>query len=577
MASPSASALFETSVGLVVNKDRVEAGKLRLSDVMHELDYIKFQLNALARAHLLSSFTLFREGMAHLFKLKGSAGEVRKETEQAGVRMKEEQLEVFAGSSRDPMSNVSGSLTDLRLTNLDDADERVLSAAKKKFGEAHVRAIEAYTIETLPTSDRIQAMVIRVAATMLECIDHPEDAIELCILCLEDLHSLPEVKTSFCLEVSDKSFRPLNQFGKEGRRQIISSVCRINHAIRNAAVMIAKEGELFKFPLIDNGKEKINPLLDHRVADILHKLQMSHYSVTPLTLGKMDDKNQPKISQGIAANSQGQFIVGDEWDRSVKIFDSNGNFQYNLRGLPMDDENTMVSIGDVATDSEDSVYVLVELQQRLGATRFKICVFDKQGNMNHDFFLREETAEVLRVTVNNNNELLVLAGNSEKHSGNVVEVYGSDGHFKYSFAEEKLNYAQDICATSDGRVIILDRDDQRAMSVQVFRSNGEYIDDLFKSMEQAEKPVAKLRSSIACDQEGNYIFIAVPGEISRDKKADPVRILHYDMNDGSFIQSIPLHMEGLISTRGMALTVEGRIAVGLLDKSGGDSKVLVVG
>ena len=490
----------------------------------------------------------------------------------AAAVMEDKQVEVFAGSPTDPMSNFSQSLKSLNLTNVYDADRIALDAAKEDFKQARIKAIEAFSNDSLDTCDRIQAMAIRVAATMLENVDHPKDALGVCISCLEELHSLPEVKESFSLEIYKGYKYP---FYKEHRRQIFTSVCRMNHAIRNAAVMIAKEVELLTLPLIDNGKEKIDPLQDHRVADILRGLEMPHYSVTPLTLGKMDDKNMPKIPQGIAADSQGHFIVGDECDRSVKIFDRDGNFQYNLGSLPMDDEKAMASIGDVATDGEDSVYVLVELQQRLGTTRFKICVFDKQGSMNHDFFLREETAEVLRVTVNNYKDVLVLADSSEKEKRSVVEVYESDGHFKRSFGEKTLHCAENICVTSDGRVIVLDNeDDQGTMSLEVFRSDGEFL--FQKLVENVEKSITELRSSIACRQVGNYVVVAVPSAISRNEKADPVQILKYDMNDGKFLPRIVLPLKGLVSTRGIAVSVEGRIAIGLLDKSEGNSKVLVV-
>ena len=339
--------------------------------------------------------------------------------------------------------------------------------------------------------------------------------------------------------------------------------------------MIAKDGELLALPLIESREEKVDLLHDHRVDEVLRKAEMA--VMVPLTLGydQMDEERKPKIPQGIAVNSQGQFIVGDEWDRSVSIFDNTNSFD---RRLSMDGENAIVSIGDVATDQEDNVYVLVKRDEKLGTARFKIFVFEKEGRMNHDFFLREETTEVLRITVNNYNEVLVLADNSEKETRSVVEVYKCDGRGDCvcSFGKETLNYAQDICTTRDGRIIVLDRDDQCVMSAHVFHKDGQYIDDLFKSVEIAKRPVTKLRSSIACHQASNSVVIAVPSETSQEKKKDPVRILKYDLNDRKFLPCIVLPMNGFVSTRGVAVTVEGLIAVGLLDKSGGGSKVLVV-
>ena len=567
------SALFDTSLGLLVNKLREEAEKLRESDVQREIDYLKLQLDGLARSHLLSSITLCREGVLHLFKLKCRTGEDQAKMAQSGEATEGKQVAAFASRSAiDRIPNLSRDLNDLKLTNLDDAEERALSAAKKDFEQARIKAIEAFNNESLPPCDRIQAMVIRVAATMLENVDHPEDALPVCISCLEELHALPEVKESFSVEIN-KPFK--YRYYKEYRRQIISSVCRINHAVRNAALMVAKKGELFALPLIDNGVEEIDPLHDQRVAESLGKLEMQHYSVTALTLGQKNEKEKPNIPQGIASNSNGHFIVGDEWDRdrSVKIFDSDGNFQSTFCGFPIDDENTMVRIRDVATDIFDKVYVLVELQEKSSSTaRYKIYLFDQQGNTKHHFFLRKETAEVLRVTVSRHNDILVLGDSSEENIKSVVDIYNPDGQFNRSIGETALNCAEDLCATSDGRVVVLDRDDQGALSVLVFGPDGECIrDDFLKHFEKKERLITKLRPSIASHQVNNHVVIAIPSE-----EGDPLQILRLDIDTGTFLPNILLPVEGLVSTRGISVTVEGRIALSLLDKTGGDSKVLVV-
>ena len=286
------SALFDTSVGLLVNKLREEAEKLRESDVQREIDYIKLQLDGLARSQLLSSITLCKEGVLHLFKLKCRTGEDQAKITQSGEGIEDRLVALFASRSPiDRIPNLSRDLNDLKLTNLDDTEEKALSAAKKDFEQARIKAIEAFNNESLHPCDRIQAMVIRVAATMLENVDHPEDALPVCISCLEELHALPEVKESFRVAIN-KPFK--YRYYKEYRRQIISSVCRINIAVRNAAVMIVKEGKL-NWPLIAIGEENIDPLHHHKVTDILRKLEILHYS-----FDQVDEEDKPLIRQGKA-------------------------------------------------------------------------------------------------------------------------------------------------------------------------------------------------------------------------------------------------------------------------------------
>lgn len=553
-------ALIDSSVKLFVNRDPMEAQQMRESDLRRDMLDVKAKLQALANSTLLSSFTFYGDGIRRL-KLKKNSDEGDRESD-------DRQTEVRSTS----MYQVCN---DLRLHCLDESDKRALAAAKDDFKQARIMAVKAFNNESLPILDRIQAMVIRVASTMLENVDHPEDALNVCIGCLEDLHGLKYVKETFNQVV----YKGLNKvsFQKGVQKQVIASVCRINHFIRNAAQTIAKEGELLVFPLIEVEKGKIDPLSDSRVAK-----EVPHVSLTPSTLNEEDGKNKPNIPQGIAVNSQGHYMVGDEWDLTVKEYDANRLFVRKLSLTPWQ-KDSVASIVDVATDAKDNVYVLFELGENSTTAHFKIFVFDKgSSHTRRDILLKEKTAEVSRMSINNNNEIFILAKSS---SGIAVDVYdSSDGHFKTSFGEKILNAgAEDICATNDGRVIVLDKDDKWTLSAHMFRSDGDYIDDLLKSAEKKRKRVSivtkhELRSSIACHQVSNNLVIALPSQpCDKGKEWNPVQILKYDMSDGGLLPSIFLHdVKGFVSIRGVAVTIQGRIAVGLLVKDGGDSKIFIV-
>ena len=548
------SALFDFSVALLVDKDRVEGRQLKESDIRQEIDYVKLQLNGLARSYLLSGITHYSEGVLHLFKLKSSSN--KDEMENAA----------YARSLTNPMTNVSQTLKDLTLSNLDEAETRALKAAKKAFEKARGKAIDAFNNETLPIFDRIKAMNIRVAATMLANIEHPEDALIVCLKCLEELHSVKEIQENFSLEIRRRKMR--HGVYKDYRRQMISSVCRINHFVRSAAAIIAKEGELLTWPQIEIEGGKVDPLHDHRIAEALRKQNMPHYEITPSALGEEGESMKPKIPQAIVVNSQDHCIVAEEWDNSVNIFEISPDRL--LHQISIGEESRIV---DVAIGDQDDVYVLLELNAKTERARFKIFVFDEEGNKKKDFLLREKTEDVSKMALNNN-KIFVLTKVFEIPGG-AVDVYDCDGQFTgLRIGEETLNCPQDICCTNDGRVVVLDRDDQCVMSTQMFNTiNGQHIDnDLLKSVEQEEKTVKKLRSSIACHQVSNDVVIAFPSET--DQQA--VRILKYDSSDATLLPSVSLPMTGQVSTRGVAVTTQGRIAIGLLDKDGEDSKVLIV-
>ena len=130
------SALLDFSVALLVDKDPVEGRQLKESDIRQEIDYVKLQLNGLARSYLLSGITHYSEGVLHLFKLKSSSN--KDEMENAA----------YARSLTNPMTNVSQTLKDLTLSNLDEAETRALKAAKKAFEKARGKAIDAFNNET---------------------------------------------------------------------------------------------------------------------------------------------------------------------------------------------------------------------------------------------------------------------------------------------------------------------------------------------------------------------------------------------------------------------------------------------
>ena len=176
-------ALIDSSVKLFVNRDPMEKKQMRESDLRRDMLDVKAKLEALANCNLLSSFTFYREGIRRILKLKKNSNE--------GDRESADRQKEVRSTSLYQVCN------DLRIHCLDDSDKRALAAAKDDFKQARIMAVKAFNNESLPILHRIQAMVIRVASTMLENVDHPEDALNVCIGCLEDLHGLKFVRETF--------------------------------------------------------------------------------------------------------------------------------------------------------------------------------------------------------------------------------------------------------------------------------------------------------------------------------------------------------------------------------------------
>ena len=524
------TAVFKATIGLLVNKGRDKAAeKLKDGDItdqkirdliVREIDDIKSKLDGLARKDLLTSISYFRRGVVYLFKLldKVKSGEDGSVTSQAVMRTEAGKNLKFGPrqSATDTVGNtvsISDGLKNLNLANLEDADRRALSNAKEEFKIACLKATEAFNNEALSTSDRIQAMFIRVAATILEKVDYPEDAMDACRLCLEELHSIPAVQRSFTIECKQGFWA---QFSKAERSEIIATVYRINRAIYDVTLMTCCPADgrvhgrvLSNWPCVDCGEEKLNILQDTRVAKTVRELGMKPL---PWSFGQGDEEEHKlKEPCGIAINTNRQFIVADQGDKKVKLFDSSGKFLDSLSELPIEGLTKEIHIDDVATDNNGNIYVLVEL--RVVADPFE---YSKRGEV----FVIENTAKGYQhleefilmggvrycsLTVTSSNKVLALGSSELSSSRKHVDVYKACGRFVRSFGKGILKNASDITATNDGRVMVVDGD--YGSLLQVFSEEGYHL-SMFHLKVSSQYP-----AKIAFNQPSKQVVVAAGGNV----------------------------------------------------------------
>ena len=309
--------VFKSTIGLVASKGRDKIAEI-LKDgdvtdqkfhslIVKEIDEIKSKLHALSRKDLEASISFFKEGIAFLyevFKIANTRGECGAVKAQAACN---EAIPLIEGIRR------------LEITGLDESATRKLSAAKKRFEDARRKATEAYNNESLETSDRILAMKYRVMATILETVDNPADALAPCRVCVGELNSLPAVQNNFDVQLKTGIQAVRSLLGKEERREIISSVCHVNRVIYDFTRTFGGDAHLWTWPTVKTGGNKINPLYDARVTNVLVQQGTEHCRVTPWLFGQEGEKEHKlNESMGIATNSSGEFIVGDRGDRCVR-------------------------------------------------------------------------------------------------------------------------------------------------------------------------------------------------------------------------------------------------------------------
>lgn len=458
------------------------------------------------------------------------------------------------------------------------APSSALLDGKKAFKNAYLKATEAFSNEDLNLSGRIQAMTIRVAATILEKLEYPEDALAPCMLYLEELHCMPAVQVSFAREfmIGLKSKVPFprkrfketihsRKLGGISEPQIVSStVCHVNRIAYDVLQTVRKVNLLMTWPCVNTKRlgveEKVDPLRDSRVTSVLRELGMEYCCVVPWSFGQEgEDKHKLKDPRGIATSSDGEFIIADHGDRDVKVFDRSGKFKYSFCPMVADD-NTELDIRDVAIDRNDCLYVLVRQRNSAGVKATVVCVFEKSGREHHFFLRKGFTGRNLTVDVNNK---ILVTSSSQK-----VEVYEPQhGQFIRSFGDETLKNAFAITAANDGRVMVLNKFHS---DIQVFNEEGDHVfnfnvDGSYHTHDRCPK--------IAFQQASEHLVLG-----GFEKKKLRLDMLIYTKK-GEFVRRIQYGEEKIAYITGITVTLEGRFAAVVRQVDSGrqlHSKVLVV-
>ena len=413
--------------------------------------------------------------------------------------------------------------------------------------------MRAFSNEALELPDRLLAMQYRLMATILETVDNPSDALAACRVCLDELHQVPAVKEYFKVEL-EEGLRLRALFNKDERRQIIFSVCHANRVIYDVMNMLGSV-KRWTLPYVETGKEKVDPLRNERVVKALKKQGNEHCCLLWSFGQEGEEKHKLKEPQGIATNTKGQFLVADDEDKTVKVFDSNGKFDFRFK--PQNDD-ARTWLWDVVTAGEDDrIYLLVNLAKR-GAEKWELYtevpVFNKTADPQHKLPVRRRVGGGrLTVSSGKQGKILLLADD-------FVDVHEPSGELVCCFGEGVFERATDITATCDGRVMIVDSGDDSfylfdVEGHQLGKFNIKYEGDVF--------------FRIACHPTSDHVVLA-----GLERETGCLTLAIYTVN-GEFVRRIQLDEE-VDYVNGMTVTMEGHIAVAFKDMDG-KGKVIVLG
>ena len=540
------TAVFKATIGWLVDKCRDEAAK-KLKDgditdqqfrgiIMREIDDMRSKLDGLSRKDLLASISFFREGVELLYEV----------FEDTRSRSK------YGADAAQAACAETVSLTEgVKHLELTKSATRKLADAKKRFESARERATDAFSNEALSPNDRILSMQYRVMATVLEKIDHPEDVLAPCKVCIEELNGLPVVQRSFQEQLRTGIMAVKSLFNKEERRKVISGVCLVNRVAFNVIRTVPVK-ELFpKWLTIDTGKEKVDLLRDPRVREILCIQGMENCSVSWIFGHDGEEEQRLKLPCDIATNSSRQYIVAD-YDFTIKVFDNSGKFVQGFSLPPLiDDSGKQLSIKTsvirLATDMNGNIYVLVGEESRVGS--YWIFKFNKTADQHHKFRVERISFdfEVCKLSVSDSGKVVVLKSDWSENYW-IVDVYETNGQLVCSFGQQILSNPCDITTVSDGRVMVLE--ERYPPVVHIFSEQGDHLNkfDLQRSL---------FTPKIAFHRESQQVaVVSTVGFFS-----DELYIEIYT-KDGEFLRSISIYIgKSFPYLQGIAVTTGGCIAV----------------
>ena len=575
------TAVFKATIGLIVNKGR-DAAAERLEDgdvadqifrgvIVREIEDIKKKLDALARTHLLTGIDAFETGLWYLYQaIDAEAGDA--------TNVEKFQEKHFKEISSPPTATAktvafAEEMKRIQLNEFSDKTKQALSQGKERFKMAREEATRAFNNEALSTFNRVTAIRYRVMATMLgsaiETVTTAgdlstlsvenalENALPECEQCLQKLNSLPDVQNNFKVELEKGLLNIKVRFGKDERRQIISTVCQVNRAIYDAKKTLSKDRQIWNWPLVDTGEDRVDPLRDRRVAKVLEKVGTEHSCLRPLSLGQEGQKeNRLTRPRSIATNSDGQFIVADDGDKTIKVFDSNGNFllSFNTR---INDVGEVVTILDLATDENNNIYVL-ELLDKLWTedSELEVKVFNSTGELLLQFPTGSTDCYfiVSRMAVTKNKVLVSRYWGSPDYR-EVVDAYDHEGAFVRQFYEEITWFTTDITADDDDRIMIVNG---IRSCIHVFTDDGEQLSKFHINTEEYFSTTLR----IGCHPKGEHVVVG-----SEEESTGLCGVSIYT-KDGKFVRKITLHEDQIEYFWGITVTRKGQIAVVVSDRHG---------
>ena len=459
------TSILSSTVGLLWNKARDStAAKLKGGDITNEkireivvrdLNDIKTKLDGLSRKDLLSSYNFLQEGVDFLnvslqnskLDKKALANEIQDDRGETSTMPSCAQSGILSEAIE--LSQAMGKLK----CNSDDEYE----SAKERFKKARERATDAFSTETLVLKDRIFAAKLRIVSEILECLDHPENAIIGCLSFLKKFHSLPAIQEIFSVYLNGGIKSMLN---KSERVENVKSVMLINYVLFQYASKFKFSFDLLhSMPTIELPDRSFSPMLDWQ--EVATRKSMGKELTQHPGRRILDKAIFPYVC---AVNGHGDVLTLCDYDSDEIQVISSKTGECKMIKLPDTRKGEVITqyIAGLAVDNNNNVYVVVWLKtctENGDVKNFVLHVLDENYHVKHDsctLDFMDASLSRVDIAINKNNNIIMI-----KDEDTHVYICDNTGKLQHKF-EHDSSWLPSLSISEQDK-IITSSDDREAM------------------------------------------------------------------------------------------------------------------
>ena len=432
------TSILSSTVGLLWNKVRDTTAK-HLKDsgitnaqirqaVVRELNDIDTKLSGLSRKDLLSSYSFLEEGVQLLnvsFEKFEQKAVVNEGNDDRGK------------TSRMPSGGESDILNEA--LELFQAMEKLqimskeFESAMKRFENARKEATHAFFNEALSIQDRIFAAKLRVVSEILECLDNPDTAATSCLLFLEKLHGLPDVREIFSVYLGGGFWSLLNM---TERAENVKSVMMINYVLyRFVSKFSSKYCSTLAWPTVQLPDRSFNPIWN--LQEISTRESWGEDLIQPFNQLKLNESPLLTPEQS-AINSRGEIVSINNVSGDMTVISRTGTTEHSFPTEGKVAKVIIRKISSLACDEENNVYVLVfETTLENVDDHVALYILDEhytcvkhKTTLNFLPKLGEFRLMVVLMAINKNSNIVIAP---YLLAGNYVYICESTGQLKYKF------------------------------------------------------------------------------------------------------------------------------------------------